>query len=695
MRKTCSVSPRCQVWSRGCLRSLSFMILLGGLAGHSAPAQEAARERDRAPSPSRVTLSTAGLAEYVFAFPVENEATVGLALETADVDDVLKSLVVRDPAGSGHKVSLPSENSLAELFRGLPVQPDDLQSLIQLLETFRGETVTVESASGGQATGLVIGTRKVPVPAGEGAVIEQEAVLLMEDDGKLRQVMLTDARVLFGTPAQDALRRAVAGVASARRKDTKEIHLTLNGRGSRTVEASWVASSPVWKTAWRLILPETGPGRLLGWAVVQNATPLDWRGVQLSLVSGAPLAYRQRLYEIVRLERPLAPLPTLERFRPRVDEGTVPAPAPARSAMPRMLSTNEAKSDKGANDSSPPVPLLPEEQAAAVRESIASVAFTVPQPVDLLAGHTLALPFLERSMETERVSLYQPDVSSDRVTAAVRIRNDSSSTLPPGLVTIYDRTGYVGDARFVGAPPGEARMLIYAVDPKTKVSREQRVDELVERVVANAGVIEATLTRRNITSYAAISTNEEAGASRLVIEHPKQAGAERIVSSSSGQPEVADTRSHLRITTPLPRSAAPDAPVRIEIVEEQPIVQRVQVLGSDPNLLVRLTNARLDRLDPASRNHLQALVQARRDGEEAKRKIAEADERAERIQRDQDRLRANMQSVQDASLRATWLSRMREQEQEMEAISRQREDGMRGLADAERRSAEALRALQK
>ena len=244
-----------------------------------------------------------------------------MILETADVDDVLKSLVVRDPAGSGHKVSLPSENSLAELFWGLPVQPDDLQSLIQLLETFRGETVTIESASGGQATGVVIGTRKVPVPAGEGAVIEQEAALLMEEDGKLRQVMLTDARVLFGPPAQAALRRAATGMASARRKDTKEIHLTLSGRGSRTVEPSWVASAPVWKTTWRLILPETGPGRLLGWAVVQNATPLDWRGVQLSLVSGAPLAYRQHLYGLVRLERPLAPLPALERFRPRVDEG--------------------------------------------------------------------------------------------------------------------------------------------------------------------------------------------------------------------------------------------------------------------------------------------------------------------------------------------------------------------------------------
>src|SRR4029079_5758869 len=262
------------------------------------------------------------------------------------------------------------------------------------------------------------------------------------------------------------------------------------------------------------------------------------------------------------------------------------------------------------NDSSPPVPLLPEEQAAAARESIASVAFTVPQPVDLPAGHTLALPFLERSIETERVSLYQPDVSSDRVTAAVRIRNDGSSTLPPGLVTLYERAGYAGDARFGGAPPGEARMLIYAVDPKTKVSREQRVDELVEQVVANAGVIEATLTRRTITSYAASSTNEEAGASRLVIEHPKQAGAERTVSGSVGPPEVADTRVHLRITSPLPRSTAPGSPARIEVIEEQPIVQRVQVLGFDPVLLVRLTNARLDRLDPAHSDHLSPLVSA-------------------------------------------------------------------------------------
>ena len=298
-------------------------------------------------------------------------------------------------------------------------------------------------------------------------------------------------------------------------------------------------------------------------------------------------------------------------------------------------------------------------------------------------------------MEMERVALYQPDVSPDRVAAAVRLHNDASVTLPPGLVTIYDRAGYAGDARFAGAPPGEFRMLVYAVDPKTKVSKEQRADELVERIVANAGVLEATLTQRSSTSYAADSTNEAAGPVRLVIEHPKQAGAKRTVSSSTGEPELADTPSHLRITVPMPGGKAGMVPVRIEVVEERPVVQQFRVLGSDPDVLLRLTNARLDRLDKASRDRLEALAQAQRDKQEAKRRIADADQRAERIQRDQDRLRANLQAVQDAGLRATWLARMREQEQEMESVRRQRDDGVRALADAERRTTEVLEALRK
>ena len=681
----------------GGLRNAALVALLSGAAGHTTFAQDTVGGPERAKSPSRVTLSTAGLAEYVFDFPVENDATVRLDIDTADVDDVLKSLVVRDPAGTGHRISLPSENSLAELFRGLPVQPDDLENLRELLQAFRGETVTVESASGSRVMGVVIGTRKVQVPAGEKAVIEQDAVLLMEEDGRLRQMMLTDARVLFAPATQSALRRASAGMAAARRKDTKEIRLALSGRGSRTIEASWVASAPVWKTAWRLVLPESGPGRLLGWAVVQNATPLDWQGVQLSLVSGSPLAYRQRLYETVRLDRPLAPLPGLERFRPRVDEGTVPAPAPSTPAAAADLAAVRpvARMRAQAAESSSPVSLMPEEQAAAGRESVASVAFTVAQPIDLAAGHTLALPFIERPMEMERVALYQPDVSPDRVAAAVRLHNDASVTLPPGLVTIYDRAGYAGDARFAGAPPGEFRMLVYAVDPKTKVSKEERADELVERIVANAGVLEATLTQRSSTSYAADSTNEAAGPVRLVIEHPKQAGAKRTVSSSTGEPELADTPSHLRITVPMPGGKAGVVPVRIEVVEERPVVQQFRVLGSDPDVLLRLTNARLDRLDKASRDRVEALAQAQRDKQEAKRRIADADQRAERIQRDQDRLRANLQAVQDAGLRATWLARMREQEQEMESVRRQRDDGLRALADAERRTTEVLEALRK
>ena len=77
------------------------------------------------------------------------------------------------------------------------------------------------------------------------------------------------------------------------------------------------------------------------------------------------------------------------------------------------------------------------------------------------------------------------------------------------------------------------------------------------------------------------------------------------------------------------------------------------------------------------------------------RTVQNALRHAERIQRDQDRLRANLQAVQDAGLRATWLARMREQEQEMESVRQQRDDGLRALADAERRTTEVLEALRK
>jgi len=56
------------------------------------------------------------------------------------------------------------------------------------------------------------------------------------------------------------------------------------------VTASYMIPAPVWKSSYRLILPETGKPVLEGWAIVDNTTGEDWTKVRLSLVSGRPIS---------------------------------------------------------------------------------------------------------------------------------------------------------------------------------------------------------------------------------------------------------------------------------------------------------------------------------------------------------------------------------------------------------------------
>ena len=100
------------------------------------------------------------------------------------------------------------------------------------------------------------------------------------------QAVLEELSALrFVDPQTDAqVSRALSGLAQNRAKDRRSITIDLLGQGSRPVGFSYVVAAPVWKTAYRLVLPKEGGGaRLQGWAVVENLTGGDWQDVELSL----------------------------------------------------------------------------------------------------------------------------------------------------------------------------------------------------------------------------------------------------------------------------------------------------------------------------------------------------------------------------------------------------------------------------
>ncbi|MCS6933300.1 MAG: hypothetical protein NZM27_13965, partial [Acetobacteraceae bacterium] len=275
-----------------------------------------------------VTLSSAGLVQIERGGPVPPEAPAALfRVPVEDVDDILRSLVVADPAGRLEGVRLPAQEPEAEAFRGLPVSPGDFESRARLLSALRGQRVAVDATEGllAEAAETEGGLRVTLVtPQGLRSLVLREA----------QEVRLLDD----GLAAR--LARAAEALAEARAADTRQVTLALRpgAPAAREITATYVAGAPLWKPSWRLVAPGFGErgatARLMGWAVVENRSGADWQGVRLSLVSGEAAALRQALYTPVILPRREVPVEGSGRVDARPDTGGRPVPEAAPAPLP-------------------------------------------------------------------------------------------------------------------------------------------------------------------------------------------------------------------------------------------------------------------------------------------------------------------------------------------------------------------------
>src|SRR5690606_23769130 len=155
---------------------------------------------------------------------------------------------------------------------------------------------------------------------------------LMTATGLVQAVLQNLSSVQFTSPETQAqIDKALAGIAENQAKDRRKLSIRLLGDGAREAGFSYVVSAPVWKTAYRLVLPqnEGDKVRLQGWAIVENLTGNEWNDVELSLISGNPVALKQSLYTAFYADRPEIPVTVAQRIVPRRDEADEPYPAAA------------------------------------------------------------------------------------------------------------------------------------------------------------------------------------------------------------------------------------------------------------------------------------------------------------------------------------------------------------------------------
>src|SRR5688572_24374499 len=111
-------------------------------------------------TPIRVTLLSGGLAEISAVVPVSGRTLVTFDAPLAQIDDVLKSLVVTGEGVSVVSADLAGREPLSDTFMALPLEPSDLENSLTLLSALKGVPVEAERLDR-SVRGAVIGVHTV------------------------------------------------------------------------------------------------------------------------------------------------------------------------------------------------------------------------------------------------------------------------------------------------------------------------------------------------------------------------------------------------------------------------------------------------------------------------------------------------------------------------------------------------------
>src|SRR5215469_7104041 len=271
----------------------------------------------------RVMLSTGGVAYLEFEAEVAGNAELTLDIPLDQVDDVLKSVVVYDSKGGVGSAKLAGRNPLSQTFHDLPFGEGALTSPAALLNALQGAEIKVGSSH--PITGQVMQVITETIQLRDQVTTERHRVSVLTATG-LQQFILEDAENVSFVDAdlQAKVSQALHEISLHRAKDRREIKLASHGTGTRQVRVGYVVGAPLWKASYRMTLPASADAEkahLQGWAVLENMSGQDWKGVELTLLSGNPVTFRQAIYEAYYVDRTEVPVEVAGRVLPRPDTG--------------------------------------------------------------------------------------------------------------------------------------------------------------------------------------------------------------------------------------------------------------------------------------------------------------------------------------------------------------------------------------
>jgi hypothetical protein len=279
----------------------------------SAVGAQSGREADPVQLPARrVILYKSGVGYFEHVGNVNGSREVAIQFTSGQLNDVLKSLTALDLDNG--RISAINYNSVAPIdqrLRGLRVPLGSRADGLQFYNALRGARVDVRSPAG-PIDGRILGVER-KMRTVDGRAEEVDTLTVVAASGAVRSVVMgPEVTIRIGEQElRDEISRYLAVVASGRDADVRRMVLNATGNGTRRLFVSYISEVPIWKSTYRLVLPETASEkpRLQGWAIVDNTIGEDWNDVELSLVAGAPQSFIQEISQPYYSRRPVVALP--------------------------------------------------------------------------------------------------------------------------------------------------------------------------------------------------------------------------------------------------------------------------------------------------------------------------------------------------------------------------------------------------
>jgi len=285
--------------------------------------------------------------------------------------------------------------------------------------------------------------------------------------------------------------------------------------------------------------------------------------------------------------------------------------------------------------------------------------YAIATPVTIARQQSAMIPIINQDIDGQKVSIYNVSQNGKHPFNGLKLKNDSSLHLMGGPITVFDGGIYAGDALIDDVPPGDEKLLSYAVDLGVRVDSksEDKSDHFAMTLKVVKGLLTATTKQIAEKTYTLKNVADD---DRLVVvEHPLRSGWKLI------QPEKADERTEdlLRFNVPVPAGQT----AKLVVLEERPVSETVWLGDIDTDDIGMFM--RVKELSDEMKAALAKIRDMRQAVDDIDDQIDERESRLEEIVEEQDRIRQNMEQLDhDSELYKTYVTKFAEQEKEFEKL---------------------------